>query len=196
MESGIAGQAIAVFAFGITVKCQNLPAAAGYGATPCRFCRYCSTSCGFCAAASRWRLAGCSPRSSWRSPSSAFPGRARPSISHSTPSCRSGRRRCRAIEYLGREDIGTGALGTVGNIIWFVLAGWWLALAHLVIAIALRDHDHRHSVRVGASEARRARALADRDDDRAGGLTSRPPRELPFKTPPETPRRRSEYSVR
>jgi uncharacterized membrane protein YccF (DUF307 family) len=40
-------------------------------------------------------------------------------------------------EYLGREDIGTGPLGTLGNIIWFVLAGWWLALAHLVIAIAL-----------------------------------------------------------
>jgi uncharacterized membrane protein YccF (DUF307 family) len=40
-------------------------------------------------------------------------------------------------EYLGREDIGTGPLGTLGNIIWFVLAGWWLALAHLIIAIAL-----------------------------------------------------------
>ena len=25
----------------------------------------------------------------------------------------------------------------LGNIIWFVLAGWWLALAHLVTAIAL-----------------------------------------------------------
>ncbi|QJE74640.1 YccF domain-containing protein [Aerophototrophica crusticola] len=35
----------------------------------------------------------------------------------------------------GREDIGTGPLGTVGNIIWFVLAGWWLALLHLVVGI-------------------------------------------------------------
>lgn len=36
----------------------------------------------------------------------------------------------------GRDDIGTGALGLVGNIIWFVLAGWWLALGHVMAAIA------------------------------------------------------------
>ena len=40
-------------------------------------------------------------------------------------------------EYLGREDVGTGPLGVIGNIIWFVLAGWWLALGHLVAALAL-----------------------------------------------------------
>ncbi len=28
-------------------------------------------------------------------------------------------------------------LSTVGNIVWFVLAGWWLALAHLLLAIML-----------------------------------------------------------
>lgn len=39
--------------------------------------------------------------------------------------------------YTGREDLGTGALGVIGNIVWFVLAGWWLALAHLVTAIGL-----------------------------------------------------------
>ena len=39
--------------------------------------------------------------------------------------------------YLGREDIGTGLLGGIGNIIWLLLAGWWLALAHLITAIAL-----------------------------------------------------------
>ena len=38
-------------------------------------------------------------------------------------------------EYLGQEDIGTGPLGVIGNIIWLVLAGWWLALSHLVLAI-------------------------------------------------------------
>ena len=38
-------------------------------------------------------------------------------------------------EYLGQDDIGTGPLGMVGNIIWLVLAGWWLALSHLVLAI-------------------------------------------------------------
>jgi uncharacterized membrane protein YccF (DUF307 family) len=37
----------------------------------------------------------------------------------------------------GREDLGTGALGLTGNIIWLVLAGWWLALGHLVHAIVL-----------------------------------------------------------
>jgi len=35
----------------------------------------------------------------------------------------------------GREDIGTGPLGLIGNIIWLVLAGWWLALGHLVAAV-------------------------------------------------------------
>jgi uncharacterized membrane protein YccF (DUF307 family) len=39
--------------------------------------------------------------------------------------------------YYGREDIGTGTLGTIGNIIWFVFAGWWLALIHISAAIAL-----------------------------------------------------------
>ena len=37
----------------------------------------------------------------------------------------------------GQHDIGTGLLGVLGNIIWFVLAGWWLALAHLVTAFVL-----------------------------------------------------------
>ena len=31
-------------------------------------------------------------------------------------------------EYTGRQDIGTGSLGVLGNILWLVLAGWWLAL--------------------------------------------------------------------
>ena len=38
-------------------------------------------------------------------------------------------------ELTGREDIGTGALGTVGNLIWFVCAGFWLALGHLCSAL-------------------------------------------------------------
>jgi uncharacterized membrane protein YccF (DUF307 family) len=40
-------------------------------------------------------------------------------------------------EYSGREDLGTGPLGVLGNLVWFVLAGWWLALGHLVTAIML-----------------------------------------------------------
>src|SRR5439155_21754188 len=30
-----------------------------------------------------------------------------------------------------------GVLSLLGNIIWFVLAGWWLAIAHLILAVAL-----------------------------------------------------------
>jgi uncharacterized membrane protein YccF (DUF307 family) len=40
-------------------------------------------------------------------------------------------------DYYGRDDLGTGAFGTLGNIVWFVLAGWWLALMHIAAAIAL-----------------------------------------------------------
>jgi uncharacterized membrane protein YccF (DUF307 family) len=40
-------------------------------------------------------------------------------------------------EYTGRQDIGAGPLGVFGNVLWFVLAGWWLALAHLLTAILL-----------------------------------------------------------
>ena len=39
--------------------------------------------------------------------------------------------------YTGREDFGTGPLGVLGNLIWLLLAGWWLALGHLITAILL-----------------------------------------------------------
>ncbi len=39
------------------------------------------------------------------------------------------------IEYTGHNDLGTGPLGFIGNLIWLVLAGWWLALGHLIWAI-------------------------------------------------------------
>lgn len=38
-------------------------------------------------------------------------------------------------ELSGVKDIGTGPLGTVGNIIWFVFAGIWLAIGHLTSAM-------------------------------------------------------------
>jgi uncharacterized membrane protein YccF (DUF307 family) len=34
-----------------------------------------------------------------------------------------------------RPDAGAGS--TIGNIIWFVLAGWWLALGHLISGVAM-----------------------------------------------------------
>ncbi len=39
--------------------------------------------------------------------------------------------------YTGREDVGTGPLGAIGNIIWLVFAGWWLALGHVITAVLL-----------------------------------------------------------
>ena len=48
-----------------------------------------------------------------------------------------GRRAVSRAEYLGEEDIGTGPLGVIGNIVWLILAGWWLALGHLLFAIVL-----------------------------------------------------------
>jgi uncharacterized membrane protein YccF (DUF307 family) len=37
-------------------------------------------------------------------------------------------------EYTGQSTIGTGPLGVIGNVIWLILAGWWLALGHLITA--------------------------------------------------------------
>ena len=36
----------------------------------------------------------------------------------------------------GQPDIGTGALGTLGNVVWFIFAGVWLAIGHLLSAVA------------------------------------------------------------
>lgn len=38
-------------------------------------------------------------------------------------------------ELSGKEDVGTGGLGVIGNIIWFLLAGVWLAIGHVASAI-------------------------------------------------------------
>ena len=48
-----------------------------------------------------------------------------------------GQKAVRRDSLTGRPDIGTGPLGLIGNVIWFVLAGWWLALAHIVTAVVL-----------------------------------------------------------
>lgn len=37
--------------------------------------------------------------------------------------------------FTGREDLGTGAIGVVLNVVWFLIAGWWIALGHLLVAI-------------------------------------------------------------
>lgn len=38
---------------------------------------------------------------------------------------------------LGREDLGTGSLGCLLNVVWFVLAGWWIALGHVLAGLVL-----------------------------------------------------------
>lgn len=49
----------------------------------------------------------------------------------------------RVAEYsllpFGRRIVSAGAppLSTIGNILWFVVAGWWLALGHLCLAAGL-----------------------------------------------------------
>ena len=40
-------------------------------------------------------------------------------------------------ERLYGPEIGTGPLGLLGNLIWLFLAGWWLALGHLIAAVGL-----------------------------------------------------------
>ncbi|MCS4149982.1 YccF domain-containing protein [Salinibacter ruber] len=48
-----------------------------------------------------------------------------------------GREAVRRDLVTGEGDVGTSPLGTAGNVLWFVLCGWWLALGHLVTAAAL-----------------------------------------------------------
>ena len=34
-----------------------------------------------------------------------------------------------------KDDIGTGMLGTIGNVLWFIFAGVWLAIGHVISAL-------------------------------------------------------------
>ncbi len=38
--------------------------------------------------------------------------------------------------YTGRDDIGTGGVGLLLNIVWFLFAGWYIALAHVAVGVA------------------------------------------------------------
>src|SRR5512136_2175280 len=38
-------------------------------------------------------------------------------------------------ELTQKDDIGTGTLGTAGNVIWFIFAGVWLAIGHVSSAL-------------------------------------------------------------
>ncbi len=47
-----------------------------------------------------------------------------------------GRKAISRREINQEDDIGTGLLGTIGNVIWFVFAGMWLAIGHIISALA------------------------------------------------------------
>ena len=46
-----------------------------------------------------------------------------------------GRTVIKRSELSGEKDIGTGALGLIGNVIWFLLAGVWLAIVNIVYGV-------------------------------------------------------------
>lgn len=46
-----------------------------------------------------------------------------------------GREAINRRELTNGVDIGTSVFGTVGNIVWFLLAGLWLAIAHVLAAV-------------------------------------------------------------
>jgi hypothetical protein len=86
-----------------------------------------------------------------------------------------GQKAVRRDSLTGQSDLGTGPLGLIGNLIWLVLAGWWLALGpsrHR--GRSCRDH-YRHSLRLGPCEARRHRAVADRQGDRSSLISRSDP---------------------
>lgn len=39
-------------------------------------------------------------------------------------------------ELTQKKDIGTSAFGVIGNVVWFLLIGFWLAVAHVAFGIA------------------------------------------------------------
>lgn len=47
-----------------------------------------------------------------------------------------GKEAIRRSELSGAEDIGTGGFGMIGNLLWFLVAGIWLAIGHVVTACA------------------------------------------------------------
>ena len=46
-----------------------------------------------------------------------------------------GREAVNRRDLTGRDDLGTGPLGLLGNIVWLVVFGVWLAIGHLVSAV-------------------------------------------------------------
>jgi len=45
-----------------------------------------------------------------------------------------GRELASRADVTGRESLGTSPLGMLANVVWFLLAGWWLILLHIAAA--------------------------------------------------------------
>ena len=63
-----------------------------------------------------------------------------------------------------------GAL--IGNVIWVILFGIWLAIGHVVTAVGDGDHDHRHPAGAGQPETDPGVAVAAGQGDRARRLSA------------------------
>ncbi len=68
---------------------------------------------------------------------------------------------------VAKPSAGLGS--AIGNVIWLVLFGWWLALIHIVTGLLLGRHDHRHPAGPGELEDGAACALAAGARGRPGG---------------------------
>jgi hypothetical protein len=77
-------------------------------------------------------------------------------------------------EYFGREDLSTGPLGVIGNIIMVRARGLVVGARPCRHRDPLRRHHHWHSLRVGAFEARRHCPLAYRQGHRSSLVKSQP----------------------
>ena len=85
-----------------------------------------------------------------------------------------GQRAVSRAEHYGQHDIGTGPLGFIGNLIWLILAGWWLALGHVVIAVLLAVTIIGIPFAWAHLKLAGLRTVADRQDDRANRRSARP----------------------
>jgi uncharacterized membrane protein YccF (DUF307 family) len=47
-----------------------------------------------------------------------------------------GREAINRRDLTGRPDLAHGPLGLLGNVVWFLVAGWWLAIGHVSSALA------------------------------------------------------------
>jgi uncharacterized membrane protein YccF (DUF307 family) len=70
----------------------------------------------------------------------------------------------------GENDIGTGFFGAIGNILWFIFAGVWLAIGHLIIALGYFitiigiPFGYQHIKFIGVSMLPIGKTIVDIDD--------------------------------